>query len=207
MAVFEKAQELLLILEKTHQKYHLNQLWWFGRRSLDLFQVISEIEDAFDIQISRKWLKTVSCLRWRAQNKQNISRRSRRNLLPSCLVIVWLSNYGEIELSHVSKKVGGTMKRVLQNYWRLTILFSTDTPGLMVIYRLSQGWGLGIIGGETPKEVVKANIDYWLINLWGQHHALYLLCGRYRISLLKKVLKLSQQEQEIQASRNVSWSW
>ncbi|MGT2910327.1 acyl carrier protein [Streptococcus cameli] len=65
MAVFEKVQEIIVEeLGKDAEEVQLTTTFEdLDADSLDLFQVISEIEDAFDIQIeSEDGLKTVGDL-------------------------------------------------------------------------------------------------------------------------------------------------
>lgn len=65
MAVFEKVQEIIVEeLGKDAEEVTLNTTFDdFDADSLDVFQVISEIEDAFDIQIeTEEGLNTVGDL-------------------------------------------------------------------------------------------------------------------------------------------------
>ena len=64
MAVFEKVQEIIVEeLGKEPSEVTLESTFDdLEADSLDLFQVISEIEDAFDIQIETEGLKTVGDL-------------------------------------------------------------------------------------------------------------------------------------------------
>ncbi len=56
MPVFEKVQEIIVEeLGKTHQVTTESTFWWFGHQIHWTWnQVISEIEDAFDIKSKQK---------------------------------------------------------------------------------------------------------------------------------------------------------